>query len=112
NKWGLFWSVGGGVELTNLVELPFNQLKLRASYGITGQDAPTSGLAVQRYAPQGNFYYNGSYIQSYSPVSNPNPDLKWEEKKEFNVGVDLDRKSTRLNSSHVSISYAVFCLKK
>src|SRR5690625_5898163 len=32
------------------------------------------------------------------------------------VGVDpdevLDRKSTRLNSSHVAISYAVFCLKK
>src|SRR5438067_5890737 len=28
------------------------------------------------------------------------------------VGLLLDRKSTRLNSSHVSISYAVFCLKK
>src|SRR5207253_10236746 len=28
------------------------------------------------------------------------------------VAVDLDRKSTRLNSSHVAISYAVFCLKK
>src|SRR5690554_7735261 len=27
-------------------------------------------------------------------------------------GRDLDRKSTRLNSSHVRISYAVFCLKK
>src|SRR5207249_7830048 len=27
-------------------------------------------------------------------------------------GEPLDRKSTRLNSSHVSISYAVFCLKK
>src|SRR5699024_12315647 len=26
--------------------------------------------------------------------------------------LDQDRKSTRLNSSHVSISYAVFCLKK
>src|SRR5207249_6595699 len=26
--------------------------------------------------------------------------------------ISLDRKSTRLNSSHVSISYAVFCLKK
>src|SRR5207249_7397651 len=25
---------------------------------------------------------------------------------------EIDRKSTRLNSSHVSISYAVFCLKK
>src|SRR5437773_6224377 len=28
------------------------------------------------------------------------------------LGVDLDRKSTRLNSSHITISYAVFCLKK
>src|SRR5690606_40675540 len=28
------------------------------------------------------------------------------------IGVDQDRKSTRLNSSHVKISYAVFCLKK
>src|SRR5699024_11275525 len=30
----------------------------------------------------------------------------------FKVAEILDRKSTRLNSSHVSISYAVFCLKK
>src|SRR5690625_6757034 len=29
-----------------------------------------------------------------------------------NVALGLDRKSTRLNSSHVAISYAVFCLKK
>src|SRR5205814_10073324 len=28
------------------------------------------------------------------------------------VRVELDRKSTRLNSSHLGISYAVFCLKK
>src|SRR5260221_4139730 len=28
------------------------------------------------------------------------------------AGKDLDRKSTRLNSSHTVISYAVFCLKK
>src|SRR5256885_2615385 len=28
------------------------------------------------------------------------------------VRVDVDRKSTRLNSSHLVISYAVFCLKK
>src|SRR5438874_3844987 len=31
---------------------------------------------------------------------------------EFRRALDLDRKSTRLNSSHVEISYAVFCLKK
>src|SRR3712207_8576881 len=31
---------------------------------------------------------------------------------EFVAGVGADRKSTRLNSSHANISYAVFCLKK
>src|SRR5207249_9972255 len=35
------------------------------------------------------------------------PDEKQDTEQEA-----LDRKSTRLNSSHVSISYAVFCLKK
>src|SRR5690625_5800602 len=30
----------------------------------------------------------------------------------FDTGITIDRKSTRLNSSHVAISYAVFCLKK
>src|SRR5438477_5772447 len=32
--------------------------------------------------------------------------------EELNLGSESDRKSTRLNSSHMSISYAVFCLKK
>src|SRR5438477_9117153 len=32
--------------------------------------------------------------------------------RHHSINVQLDRKSTRLNSSHMSISYAVFCLKK
>src|SRR5438067_9260973 len=40
-------------------------------------------------------------------------DAEAKERAADGFGVDpLDRKSTRLNSSHVSISYAVFCLKK
>src|SRR5699024_11364566 len=35
-----------------------------------------------------------------------------EKQKEGKKRMKRDRKSTRLNSSHVSISYAVFCLKK
>src|SRR5256885_5370252 len=31
---------------------------------------------------------------------------------DFSAGIGVDRKSTRLNSSHLVISYAVFCLKK
>src|SRR5699024_6149382 len=38
--------------------------------------------------------------------------LKANKSGVYNVLTQRDRKSTRLNSSHVSISYAVFCLKK
>src|SRR3712207_8025973 len=36
----------------------------------------------------------------------------WIERLDGADVKDLDRKSTRLNSSHANISYAVFCLKK
>src|SRR5690242_20976884 len=42
------------------------------------------------------------------------PDMPFTRKVRRPPGFELqqDRKSTRLNSSHMSISYAVFCLKK
>jgi len=36
----------------------------------------------------------------------------WYYNPETEAAFDADRKSTRLNSSHITISYAVFCLKK
>src|SRR5699024_11416797 len=44
------------------------------------------------------------------PLGNPNM-LPPENVGKIRIEI-VDRKSTRLNSSHVSISYAVFCLKK
>src|SRR5439155_24508042 len=38
-------------------------------------------------------------------------DVDWTTLAEYQQSL-VDRKSTRLNSSHVAISYAVFCLKK
>src|SRR5690349_23614274 len=35
-----------------------------------------------------------------------------DPEKDISLYINSDRKSTRLNSSHVEISYAVFCLKK
>ena len=37
----------------------------------------------------GKFFYNGEWINTYQPVSNPNPDLRWETKKEINAGFDF-----------------------
>ena len=42
----------------------------------------------------------------------PGYKLKLLEEDKKRVGLEVDRKSTRLNSSHKPISYAVFCLKK
>jgi len=98
NKWGLFWAAGLGVELTELTEIRgLSSLRLRGSIGKTGQDAPSSGLSLQRFAPAGNFFVNGAFIQSFGPVSNPNRDLKWEEKTEINVGADFVAFDSRLS---------------
>src|SRR3712207_8558691 len=53
-------------------------------------------------------------LASQSPVrilSFPNG-FEYHDAVHARVLADLDRKSTRLNSSHANISYAVFCLKK
>src|SRR5207302_2612380 len=49
-------------------------------------------------------------LSPYSDSSRPYPESLTPPNG--SRGSDLDRKSTRLNSSHVKISYAVFCLKK
>ena len=100
NKWGTFWSVNGGLQLATLFDIPYTQeLKLRAGYGVTGQDAPSSYLSLLRFGPQGSFLVNGQWVPSYGPASNPNPDLKWEKKLELNIGVDFSMFDSKLTGS-------------
>ena len=97
NKWGTFGSAGVGLELASLLNLSFfDQFKLRSSFGITGQDAPFSGISKIRFGPSGFFFANGEFIQQFGPVSNSNPNLKWEENHEWNVGADFELFDSRL----------------
>ncbi|MFO7847021.1 MAG: SusC/RagA family TonB-linked outer membrane protein [Balneolaceae bacterium] len=97
NQWGDFWSVGASVELLNLIDIDvLDRLRLRGSYGITGQDAPFDGISRLRFGPTGNFFTGGSFIQRFGPVSNDNPDLKWQETGEYNVGLDFSVNDERL----------------
>ncbi len=98
NKWGVFPAVSAGVDLVRAAGITgFDQLKLRAGFGVTGNNVADPYLSLQRFGPTGNFFFNGNFVQSFGPISNPNPDLKWETKSDINVGVDfafLDYKLT------------------
>ncbi|MFZ1716178.1 MAG: SusC/RagA family TonB-linked outer membrane protein [Saprospiraceae bacterium] len=98
NKWGVFPAVSAGVNLTKLMDISFvDNLKLRIGYGVTGANITQDYLSQFRYGPTGSFFYNGAYVPTYGPVSNPNADLKWERKGETNIGLDfglLDYKIT------------------
>ena len=73
-----------------------DNLKLRVSYGKTGNTPGASYLSLQKFGPAGSFYYNGSYTSSYGPTSNANPDLAWEKASHINVGVDFAVMDPRL----------------
>lgn len=89
-KWGLFPAVSVGADLARIGNMAaFDQLKLRAGYGVTGQNVDQSLLSLQRFGPGSKFYFNGEYVPSYGPVSNANPNLKWETKTDLNIGLDF-----------------------
>src|SRR3712207_8392950 len=59
-----------------------------------------------------HFKSKGSGVDDGTGQGNANPDRIGQAKALAAFASSLDRKSTRLNSSHANISYAVFCLKK
>ncbi len=90
NKFGNFPAVSAGVTLSNLIDIPsVNSLKLRGSWGVTGAQPRDSYISLQQFGATGSFFYNGAYGPSYGPVSNANPNLKWETKTEINFGTDF-----------------------
>jgi len=100
NKWGGFPAASAGVTLSNLMDVSaIDNLKFRISYGTTGTLPPRLYASIARMGPVGNAFVNGSFQPAYGPNSNDNPDLKWETKKEFNVGIDFGFLNYKLNGS-------------
>jgi TonB-linked SusC/RagA family outer membrane protein len=66
----------------------FDDLKLRAGYGITGNPPAAGFLGVGLLGYGDYILYNGQWIQTLGPSQNANPALKWEAKHETNLGMD------------------------
>lgn len=98
NKYGFFPS---GAIAWRISDESFMQdigfiydLKLRASYGLTGNQSigPYGSLALITAYGQGVFNNgSGSPLVFYGrePLSYPNQDLKWESTRQANIGIDL-----------------------
>lgn len=102
NQWGNFPGVSAGFDITKFVDIPYvNRLKIRGGYGQTGNLPPQPYLSQDLWNvdPNGNFFYEGDFIQAYKLVRNANPDLKWEVKKELGFGLDFYLLDYRLSGS-------------
>lgn len=105
NKWGNFPAVSAGWMISEEDFMKptrdvVSSLKLRAGYGVTGAIPNDSYMSISRLSDDApRMLYNGKWIRGVQPSSNPNPDLKWEKKAEFNLGVDFGFFNNRLSGS-------------
>jgi TonB-linked SusC/RagA family outer membrane protein len=104
NKWGTFPSASLGWRIIEesfmKKQTLFNDLKLRASYGITGNSLGFDPLIAQiKYGNVGAFYNNGTFTNAIGPTQNPNPDLKWEKTAMYNLGLDFSLLKGRVSGT-------------
>ncbi len=104
NQWGYFPSVGvawrinqeGFMQKQSL----FNDLKLRASYGVTGNSSGFNAYTAQFMSGSlGTYYYNGVQTAAYGPTQAANPDLQWEKTATSNIGVDFSILKGKISGS-------------
>ncbi|MGH7575764.1 MAG: SusC/RagA family TonB-linked outer membrane protein [Longimicrobiales bacterium] len=101
---GLFPGVSAGWRLSEESfirdNLPWvSELRLRAGYGVTGVAPSQSLLSLTSYEFDDRFPIEGRWVQGIEPARNPNPNLKWEEKREVNVGLNFALFDFRLSGS-------------
>ena len=103
NKWGNFPAVSAGWRISQESFLKdvkwINDLKLRADYGVTGNQDFGSYNSLNTMTGFGYYYYNGKYFQVWGPSKNVNPDLKWEKGKNWNIGIDFSLFNNRVYGS-------------
>lgn len=103
NKWGNFPAVSAGWRISQEYFMKnikwVNDLKLRADYGVTGNQDFGSYNSLNTMTGFGYYYYGGKYFQVWGPSKNVNPDLKWEKGKNWNVGIDFSLFNNRVYGS-------------
>lgn len=104
HKWGYFPAVSAGWRISQEGFMKgcsgwLNDLKLRADFGVTGNQAFDSYLSLGTMTGYGQYYYQGKWFTVWGADKNINPDLRWERGINWNVGLDFALLNNRLSGS-------------
>ena len=101
NKWGYFpsgsvaWQLGDEPFMSFIKPL-FYDLKLRASYGVTGNDGIGNYLSQRKFAMTDVYLGGGSIVKGMYPSNPENKDLKWELTSQLDLGIDFSLLDKRI----------------
>ena len=100
-RWANFWALSGGWRISNEAFMEnvtwVDDLKIRLGYGVTGNnDFSSSYMANMLGSDTYWMLPDGTWAYSYGKSQNVNPNLGWEEKKEWNLGLDYSLFKNRL----------------
>lgn len=101
NRWANFWSATAGWRISNedfMKDIEWiEDLKVRFGYGVTGNNDFSSSYMANMLGSDTNWMLpDGTWAYSYGKSQNVNPNLGWEEKKEWDLGVDYSLFDGRL----------------
>jgi TonB-linked SusC/RagA family outer membrane protein len=102
NKWAYFpsASVAWRISQENFMKAQniFYDVKIRASWGITGSQAISPYQTLARISSGGNYPYNGTDATDlgFFILNAPNPNLKWESTEQTNFGLDFSMFNGRM----------------
>ncbi|RYE36096.1 MAG: SusC/RagA family TonB-linked outer membrane protein [Sphingobacteriaceae bacterium] len=104
NKFGNFPAVSAAWLLSEeefIKKLSWvNSLKFRVGYGETGNSGFANNASRVTLGGGGRYLYpDGQYLETYGPNRNPNPNLKFERKREINLGTDFAFFGSKLTGS-------------
>lgn len=103
HKWGTFPSFAASWRVSEedfMKSTAFNNLKVRASWGITGNQEIGNYNSLNTLGANGRSYIiNGKVVTIVLPQQYSNPDIKWEETRQFDFGVDFGIWNDRLRGT-------------
>ncbi|MBR1464707.1 MAG: TonB-dependent receptor [Prevotella sp.] len=92
-KWGFFPSVGLAWRISQEEFLKDNpvitDLKLRASFGVTGNQEIGNYKSLAQLSSGSNYIFGGAELVGYAQTKLANPNLQWERTNQWNFGFDL-----------------------